>query len=104
MDFKYRRACAVYRKIDSIDPIKDIRVRLLGTVANKSNNSITLEDDSGNIEILMDSEVVNSLKLGEMLRIFCRVIQNDSGFELRSEIIQDMNNIDKELYQKVFFK
>src|SRR3989338_4035782 len=103
MVFKYRRAPSVHKKIEKIDPLKDIRVRLLGTVAEKLNGSIIMEDSSGKAEIIMDNELVNSLSIGETIRIICRVMQLDNSFELRAEILQDMNSMDKEMYEKTFY-
>jgi len=104
MEFKYRRAPAIYRTISSIDNIKDIRVRLLGKVVEKMNGSIIFEDYSGKTEIIIDNYIVESLNIGETIRIFCRVMQLDNGRELRAELIQDMNNMDRELYEKIFEK
>ncbi len=99
MEFKYKRASATRRQISKIDKTKDIRVRLVGKVMEKYNDSVLLGDDSGNREIKMESSVIQSLNVGETIRVFCRVTEE----ELNCELIQDMNNLDTDLYRKTFF-
>ncbi|MFH0837550.1 MAG: hypothetical protein V1870_05450 [Candidatus Aenigmatarchaeota archaeon] len=98
MEFKYKRAPAIPKLIEKIDPVKDIRVRLLGKVMEKTANSITLEDSSGKTEIIIETNISESLRIGETIRVFCRVFEN----ELKAELIQDMNNLDTETYEKTF--
>ncbi|MBI4895866.1 MAG: hypothetical protein HY831_05225 [Candidatus Aenigmarchaeota archaeon] len=99
MDFKYKRAGAVRRQISKIDKAKDIRVRLVGKVVEKYNESLLLEDESGKREIKMDSSTIQSINIGENIRVFCRVLED----ELIVELLQDMNNLDLDLYKKAFF-
>ncbi len=103
MAFKYKRAPAIIRTIKSVDPVKDIRVRILGKVKEKLNGSILLQDSTGTAEIVMENDIIQSLNQGEQIRVFCRVMQLDNGYELRSELIQDMNNLNAEKYEKFIF-
>ena len=98
MEFKYKRAVAGPRLIEKIDSVKDIRVRLLGRVVEKSGNSITIEDSSGRAEISVEPNIAESVKIGELLRVFCRVFENN---ELKAELIQDMNSLDMEMYENI---
>ncbi|MBI5332393.1 MAG: hypothetical protein HZB65_02385 [Candidatus Aenigmarchaeota archaeon] len=98
VEFKYKRAAATPRLIAKIDPVKDIRVRITGQVVDKMNGSVMLEDASGKAEIFMENNLVESLRIGETLRVFCRVLENN---ELRAELIQDMNNLDMEMYENI---
>lgn len=104
MEFKFHRSPAVPRRIADINPETDIRVRLVGRVSDKRDNSIFLKDDSGEVEIIMEPEFASCLSEGEIIRVFTRVLPLETGYELRSELIQDMNKLDKELYDKVILK
>lgn len=97
-DFQYRRAPARPRRIADINPEEDIRVRILGHVVARSENSITLDDKSGTCEIVLDEQTVPEAK---MVRVFARVLPLEDGYELRAEIVQDMSGMDMELYKKV---
>jgi len=97
--FSYRRMPAVYRTLDSIEPEKDIRARLLGRVVDKGQGSVFLDDGTKTAEIIMENP--DSVTLNDVIRVFCRVIPLESGCELRAEIVQDMTGVDQDLYKKV---
>lgn len=101
--FQYRRMTAAPKKIKDISPENDIRVRLLGRVIDKSENGIIIDDGTGKSEITIDSETeLENINLNDVLRIFTRVLPLENGYELRAEIIQDMNKLDLDLYKKVY--
>jgi hypothetical protein len=97
--FQYRRHPALPRKIAEINPESDIRVRILGRILDKKDSSFILEDDSGKVEIITDEEL--SFNVADNVRVFARVLPLEDSFELRAEIIQDMNKLDMDLYRKV---
>jgi hypothetical protein len=97
--FQYRRHPALARKIAEINPESDIRVRLLGRVADKSDSSFIIEDDSGRAEIIAD-DIDLIFNKDDLVRVFARVLPLEDGFELRAEIIQDMSNLNMDLYKK----
>ena len=99
-EFQYRRHTAIPRKIAEINPESDIRVRLLGRVVDQSENSLILEDDSGKAEIIAEDMDFDFNK-GSYVRVFARVLPLEEGFELRAEIIQDMKELDMELYRRI---
>lgn len=99
--FQYRRAPARPRRIADINPEEDIRVRLVGHVVSRSENSIMLDDKSSTREIIFDGvEIPES----EIVRIFARVLPLEDGYELRAEIVQSLDSLDMELYKKVMKK
>lgn len=98
--FQYRRSPAVMRKISEINPEKDIRVRILGKVIDKNDNFIIIDDGSSKAEIITD---INA-EMNDFVRVFARVLPLEDGYELRAEIIQDINSLNIDLYKKVWEK
>ncbi len=95
----YKRASATPRKISEISPEKDIRVMLLGKIVDKADGTLIIDDGSATAEIVADQQNAN---VGGIVRVFCRVLPLEDSYELRAEIIQDMNALDMDLYRKVF--
>ncbi|RLJ09881.1 MAG: replication protein RepA [Candidatus Aenigmatarchaeota archaeon] len=93
-----RRLPCVERKISEIRP-EDMRVRITGTVIDKSEDKLVIDDGSGRITVIFDSPV--DVKPNQFVRVFGRVIPLENGFELMGEIVQDMSRLDPELYKKV---
>jgi len=98
--FQFRRMPAVPRKIADINPETDIRVRLLGKIIDKFNGTAVLDDGSGKAEIIME-ENFDKVDTNDSVRIFCRVLPLENGYELRAEIVQNMKQLDMDLYKKI---
>jgi len=98
--FQYRRMPAVPRKISEISPEKDIRVRLLGRVVSKQDGMIVLDDGNSTAEIVVE-QGIEKININDLVRVFCRVLPLETGYELRAEIVQDMKNMDMDLYKKI---
>lgn len=99
--FQFRRAPARPRRIADIDPERDMRVRILGRVTDRSQGSITISDGSASAEIILD-EV--QLPESDFIRVFCRVLPLEDGYELRAELAQDAKILDTDLYKKIHGK
>ncbi len=96
--FSFKRAPAVYKNIKDINPEKDSRVRILGKVINKKDDIMILDDGTGVAEIaLMDNF---DFAIGETVRVFCRVLPLEEGYELRGEIVQKVGDLNIEYYNK----
>ena len=93
-----KRLPAVDRRISGIKP-EDIRIRVTGTVVDKQEDRIAVDDGTGKINIVFDMPF--KAEMDQMIRVFGRVIPVEGGFELQGEIIQDMTELDIELYRKV---
>ncbi|MFC2143364.1 hypothetical protein ACFLQN_03115 [Candidatus Aenigmatarchaeota archaeon] len=98
MSFDYRRLPAINKKISNISPEEDIRIRITGTILQTNENSFIIDDGTGSREIIMD-EIPDEIKIA---RVFVRVIPLETDYELRGEIIQDMKNLDINLYNKIY--
>ena len=101
--FQFRRMPAVSRKIADINPEKDIRVRLLGRVIDKYDGTIVVDDGTAKAEIVVEDTNVkfDDIKSGDLIRVFARVLPLETSYELRAEIVQDMNGMDMELHKKI---
>ena len=93
-DFQ-KRLPAAERSIAEIKP-EDIRVRITGMVLDRDGNRFALDDGTGKTEVTFDGEPKS-----DFVRVFGRVMSNDSGFEIQGEIVQDMSKIDRNLMAKV---
>ena len=92
-----RRIPSVERRIAEIKP-GDMRVRITGTVIDKQDNRIVLDDGSGRINIGFDDPV--KAEPNQLVRVFGRVIPIEGGVELQGDIIQDMSRLDLELREE----
>ncbi len=98
MAAEYRRFPAARRKIASVDPEKDVRVRVLGTVIETIDNGFVIDDGTGSAPV----ESQEKISIGNQVMAFCRVVPAGDGFRLIGEIVQDMSLLDRTLYDKVF--
>ncbi len=95
--FAFRRMTAAPKAIRDINE-KDIRLRLVGTVIDYQNGSIMLDDGTGQAEIVSETPA----KVGSFIRIFTRVLQLENKYELRAEVVQDLSDVDKRLYKRIY--
>jgi len=93
-----RRLPSINRSVTEIGR-GDIRVRLLGTIIDRKDNVIVLDDGTGKINITFEEPV--NFEANHLVRVFGRVIQMEEGFEIQGEIIQDMKGLDLEMHRKV---
>lgn len=96
-----RRAPARPKNVEEIDPQNDIRVRVIGTVLSLDEDSISLDDGTGNVEVFLEDEQMEDLKEGQRIRILGRVLPTPDSFELQGEVVQDFSEVDPELYDRV---
>lgn len=78
--------------------IKDInksaRVSVVGTVIMKDDEEMTIDDGTGQVKVMLNDEV--SFKIKDTIRVIGRVYGNT----IEAEIIQDMNELNTDLYKK----
>lgn len=98
MDFKTRY---VEKKISELDEM-DSNVRIIGFIVDKKDNIIVLDDGSSKIKIFTDAtNVIDNLEVNQLVGIFGSVIPVENGLEIRADIIQDLSDLDINLYKKV---
>jgi hypothetical protein len=93
-----RRLPSIGRRVSEIGK-EDIRVRLLGTVIDKKENVIVIDDGTGKINVSFAEPV--DFEANHLVRVFGRVIPVEEGFEIQGEVAQDMKDVDLGLYMKV---
>ncbi len=74
---------------------RDVFVCVAGLIVSKGENSFMLDDGTGQIPVVMGTE------LNGFVRVFGRIVLTENGYQLEGEIIQDLNKIDNFLYKKV---
>lgn len=94
----FRRMPAKERAISEITP-QDIRVRVIGTILDKQDDRIVLDDGTGKIDVSFEKPVDS--ETNKTVRVFGKVISMEGGIELQGEVIQDMDGFDMELWRKV---
>jgi hypothetical protein len=96
-----RRAPARPKSIDEINPQSDIRVRIVGTVLSKDEDSVSLDDGSGTVEVFMEEEDLEEVEENQRIRVLGRVLPTPDSFEIQGEIVQDFSSVDQELHDRV---
>lgn len=96
-----QRHPAVLRNITDIDPQRDVRVRIVGTVLEVREDSIMLDDGTGTTEVFLDIEDQDTVQDGMRIRVFGRVLPTPDDFEVQGEIVQDMTDLDMDTFNEV---
>ncbi len=91
-----RRAPAVHKKIENIEE-GDIRVAVIGTVVDKGETKVVVDDGTGSIDIGFDlSKDLGKFDEGGLVR----AVGRPSNGSMDGEAIQDFEDFDVELYRK----
>ncbi len=101
MPDRQRRAPGIPKDIEQIDPKQDIRVRVVGTAISIDEDSISLDDGTGTVEVFLREEDIDELEEGQRIRVLGRVLPTPDGFEIQGEVVQDFSDVDSELYDRV---
>lgn len=97
----FHRTPARDRKISEIK-IGDTYVRVVGVVVEKKEAELVLDDGSGHISVFFDDpSLVADLNVGCKVRVFGIPHQVGEMHELHADIVQRMDGLDLELYERV---
>jgi hypothetical protein len=97
-DFFRRRIPCAERRVSEIRP-DDVRVRVLGTVIDRDDTRVVVDDGTGRISAVFDR--APEVGLNQLVRIFGRIVPTAEGFELQADILQDMGGLDLSLHRRV---
>ncbi len=96
-----RKLPAVEKSIVEIDPEKDVRVRILGTVIAADESAIIVDDGTGKTEVVFENpDLMGPAGIGKKVRVIARVLPLLEGFECRGEAVQDLEGFNLELWRK----
>ena len=93
-----KRLPAIEKSISNIDPSKDIRIRIIGTIIDVADRSLMIDDGSGKVQVVFENPT-SYLREGQFIRVITRVFPLVDGFECRGEAIQTLDNFDVNLYK-----
>lgn len=96
-----RRAPARPKDIEDIDPQSDIRVRVVGTMISVDDDSVTIDDSTGSVEVFLEDEAMEDLEEQQRIRVLGRVLPTPDSFEIQGEIVQSFEDVDPEIYDSV---
>ena len=96
-DFRgFRRFPTVGKNIKEITP-DDGRVSFIGTLIDKGEGKIAVDDGTGSIESFFEDEITKKFKVGNTVRIVGKVSEGN----VNGEAIQDFSVFNLDLYKKV---
>ncbi|MFB6291968.1 MAG: replication protein RepA [Candidatus Nanohaloarchaea archaeon] len=101
MPERQRRAPAVPKDIEEIDPKDDIRVRVIGTIIDVEEDSVAVDDGTGTVEVFLEEDDLEAVEENQRIRVLGRVLPTPESFEIQGEIVQDFEDVDPELYDRV---
>lgn len=90
------------RKIEEINPENDFKVKVIGFLVDKKNDTMIIDDGSGKIQVFVDlPNITDSVNLNQLVKVFGTIMPTDEGFEIKAGIVQDLSDLNVKLYKKV---
>lgn len=93
-----RRLPSLPRRVSELRA-SDMRVSVIGTVLDRAEDGLVLDDGTGKIDVTLEGPP--GTEQGSLIRVLGRVVPLESGFQLQGEIVQDMKGLDMELLNRV---
>lgn len=90
-----KRFVAAERSISSIKP-EDVRVKIVGTIIDKVDDSFVMDDGTGNIRVVGN---IGDFKTGMYVRVIGRIAPSENGYDINAEIVQNFD-VDAQLFKK----
>ncbi len=92
----------VKRKIEEINPETDLKVKIMGFVVDKKDDTVILDDGSKKAKVFVDNiTIVEKMNINQLIRVFGSTLPTDEGFEIKADAVQDLSNLNINLYKKV---
>jgi uncharacterized protein YdeI (BOF family) len=89
-----RRVPSAIKRIEDISD--ELRVSVVGTVVKTSENQFILDDGTGHLTVMCEPSL--TVKELDMVRVIGKIY----GDTLEAEIIQDMKDLNMQLYVKMY--
>lgn len=95
-----RRSPAKFKSIEDVSG-EETRVAIIGTIVDKGDSEVVIDDGTGKTEVNFDlSRDLSDFKDGNKVR----VIGRPQGNGIDGEAIQDFSGFDLDLYEKIMDK
>jgi len=92
----------VKKKIEEINPETDLKIKIMGFVVDKKDDTFILDDGSKKIKVFVDNPtIVDKMNINQLIRVFGSTLPTDEGFEIKADAVQDLSNLNINLYKKV---
>jgi len=77
-------------------------VKILGFVVDKKENTLMVDDGSGKVRVFVDeTSLLDNININQLIRVFGSTLPTEDGFEIKVDAIQDLSNLNINLYKKV---
>ncbi len=90
------------KSINEINPETDLKIKIIGFVVDKKENTFVIDDGSGKVEVFVDeSSRLDNININQLIRVFGSTLPMEEGFEVKADAIQDLSNLNINLYKKI---
>jgi len=90
------------RKIEEVSPENDFKVKVMGFVVDKKDDTVIIDDGSGKLQVFVDlPNIIDNVSTNQLVKVFGTVMPTDQGFEIKADIVQDLSDLNVKLYKKV---
>ncbi len=96
-----RRAAATPKNIEDIESQTDIRARVVGTVISMEDESVTIDDGTGSVEVFVQEEEMEDIEENQRIRVLGRILPTPESFEMQAEAVHELDDDEAELYDRV---
>lgn len=90
-----KRFVAAERTVSSIKA-EDVRVKIIGTIIDRVEDSLMINDGTGNIRVVGN---IGDFKTGMYIRVIGRIAPSENGYDINAEIVQNFD-VDAQLFKK----
>jgi RNase P/RNase MRP subunit p29 len=90
------------KKITEINPEVDLKIKILGFVVDKKENTFVIDDGSGKVKVFVDeASLLENININQLIRVFGSTLPTEDGYEIKADAMQDLSNLNINLYKKV---
>ena len=90
------------RKIVEINPETDFRVKIMGIVVDKKDDTIVVDDGTDKVKEFVDlPSILDKVNVNHLVAVFGATIPTDLGIDIKANVIQNLTGLDINLYKKV---
>ncbi len=92
----------IKKKITEINPEVDLKVKIMGFVVDKKDDTIIIDDGNDKVRVFVDiPNVIERININQMVKVFGSTLPTDEGFEIKADAIQDLSNLNINLHKRV---